>query len=239
MRVEKIGDCTLYLGDCRDILPSLSGFDSIVSDPVYGNSFDCTKKRNYNSSIMSAGVSELSDRRWKQCPGNDAPLDPSHMLGYKNIILWGANNFSSKLPDSPAWFVWDKKCGTGSDNFSDCELAYTNLPGTVRMFPHLWRGICRAGAENVTNGPKLHIFQKPIALMRWCISQLPKGITGICDPYMGSCTTGAACIPFGIPFIGIDVDPESFEISCVRIEKAWRFRPTMFESNKPEQKNLF
>ncbi len=224
IRIETIRNCTLYLGDCRDILPTLdcSSIAAVVSDNPYGIDFDCSKKRTSKSSL-SMGITPLADRRWEKINGDDEPFDPSPWIRFKKVILWGANHFSSRLPDASCWLVWDKKVGTTPDNFSDAELAWTNLPGPVRIFPHLWRGMCRAGKENISNGPKLHPFQKPEALMSWCLTlcKLDSGNI-ILDPYMGSGTTGVACIKHGLNFIGMENDPDHFETDLNRIRRESR-----------------
>jgi site-specific DNA-methyltransferase (adenine-specific)/modification methylase len=216
------GNVQLWNADCLDILPFLVGIDAIVSDPPYGIDFDCSKKRT-RSSAFSMGITPLADRQWKKIHGDNKPFDPTPWINFEKVILWGANHYADKLPPSTkpvCWLVWDKKLDTTPDNFSDCELAWTNLPGVVKKFSHLWRGMVRAGRENITNGPKLHPFQKPEALMFWCLQQcrlLPGSV--VLDPYMGSGTTGVACIKYGMKFVGIESDPEHFEIAKERIRK--------------------
>lgn len=219
MRVEKINNCTLYLADCLDVLPLLGAVEAVISDPPYGIDFDCSKKRT-RTSAFSMGVPPAADRRWRKIHGDNVPFDPSPWLQFKKVVLWGGNHYADKLPPSSCWLVWDKKVDTTSDNFSDCELAWTNLPGVVKKFAHLWRGMVRAGRENVSNGPKLHPFQKPEDLMSWCL-QLCKLTPGnvVLDPYMGSATTGVACIKHGLNFIGVESDEEHFDVAVNRIRK--------------------
>jgi len=161
------GSVQLYHADCLDVLPFLTDISAVVSDPPYGIDFDCSKHR---VSATPINDSPLSFRRWKKINGDDTPFDPSPWIHFEKVILWGGNHYADKLPASSCWLVWDKKVDTTPDNFSDCELAWTNLPGVVKKFSHLWRGMVRAGRENISNGPKLHPFQKPEALMHWCLS---------------------------------------------------------------------
>jgi len=223
IRKEVIGNCTLYLANCLDVLAEIGcgTVDAVVSDPPYGINFDCSKKRT-RKSALSMGVTPLADRRWRKINGDNKPFDPSPWIRYRKVILWGANHYADKLPPSSVptcWLVWDKKIDTTPDNFSDCELAWTNLPGVVKKFSHLWRGMVRAGKENISKGPKLHPFQKPEALMVWCLAlcKLDLGAV-VLDPYMGSGTTGVACIKNGFNFIGIDNDEEHFEVAVKRIQ---------------------
>jgi site-specific DNA-methyltransferase (adenine-specific)/modification methylase len=213
------GRVTLYHADCLDVLPTLTGIDAVITDPPYGIDFDCSKKRT-RKSALSLGITPLADRRWKKINGDDVPFDPSPWIRYRKVILWGANHFADKLPSATCWLVWDKKLDTTPDNFGDCDLAWTNLPGVVKKFSHLWRGMIRAGRENISNGRKLHPFQKPEALMGWCLGlcKLDQGAI-VLDPYMGSGTTGIACVKYGYRFIGIDNDAEHVEVAVTRIKK--------------------
>lgn len=69
--------------------------------------------------------------------------------------------------------------------------------------------------------PRLHPTQKPVALMKWCLSFLAAGCT-VLDPYAGSGTTGVACVQTGRNFIGIEIDPHYHQIAEARIAKALR-----------------
>jgi site-specific DNA-methyltransferase (adenine-specific) len=100
------------------------------------------------------------------------------------------------------------------DSFSDAELAWTNWKTRRRIFRYLWKGLCQEGAGT----KRLHPTMKPIEVMVWCIQMLEKNANVICDPYMGSGTTGVACIRTGRSFIGIEIDPTYFEIARQRLE---------------------
>jgi site-specific DNA-methyltransferase (adenine-specific)/modification methylase len=96
--------------------------------------------------------------------------------------LWGADHYYHQLPPAGAWLVWDKRDGSTSDDHADCEMAWTNIPGPARLWSQKWRGVIRAGEENVVHGPKCHPAQKPAALMQWCVEKT----TGVVlDPFMG------------------------------------------------------
>ena len=129
-------------------------------------------------------------------------------------ILWGGNYFG--LPPASKWLVWDK---INSGDFADCELAWTNLPGAVRMIKHMWNGMLRDGEER--GQQRVHPTQKPVAVMAWCIEQAVYPAT-ILDPFMGSGSTGVAAVRMGRQFIGIERERKYFEIACKRIEDAQR-----------------
>lgn len=95
-------------------------------------------------------------------------------------VWWGANHFSHVFPSSSCWLVWDKE--TDGNNFADCELAWTNYDGTVRMFRHRWQGMLRASEQ----GERIHPNQKPIALCEWAFIKYGTPGDIILDPFLGS-----------------------------------------------------
>lgn len=219
MLVETIGKATIYCGDCAEVMSTFSSpeINAVISDPPYGNGYQVNKERPRVAGLdWGSKPPENHKAEWVGC-NDDKPFDPLPWLDFPEVILWGANHFASRLPDASKWLVWNKLCGKTPTNFSDCELAYTNLPGSVKIFDHLWRGLVRAGEENIINGPKVHPWQKPLALMRWCVS-MTEGL--VLDPYMGSGTTGVACLDLGREFIGIEIEEHYFEIACERLAEA-------------------
>jgi site-specific DNA-methyltransferase (adenine-specific) len=228
----------LVCGDCRAHVGSLPAEWAVVTDPPYGTNFDFGKKRRSRNSGLDWGGNKAKDvqRDWKRIEGDDRPFDPTPLLRFSTVILWGANNYADRLPASSCWLVWDKRLDTTPDDHSDCELAWTSLKGHVRKFGHLWRGIVRAGDENVTNGPKLHPAQKPIALMKWCLSFVPPEVV-VVDPYAGSGTTLAACLSLGRRCLGFEVDPEYHAVASRRLEAVANSCP-LFDP-PPVQANLF
>lgn len=213
MRIEKIGNATLYLGDCQDILPILGMVDAVITDPPYGIGRSGQKK----SSGKHGGRKFYEDKLWDY----DTPrkeIFSSILEISNNQIIWGGNYFSDKLPIGEKWLVWDKGQRI---NQSDCELAWTNMQGALRVFTLNRVSIMKDGA--------VHPTQKPIALMEWCIQKLPNADNLILDPFMGSGTTGVACAKLGRSFIGIEQDEEYFDIACRRIEEAYK-QPDMFVS---------
>lgn len=201
---------TLYLGDCLEIAPTLE-FDAVVSDPPYG----------INHKVERTGIPAGHKRRASaRIAGDVAPFDPSPWAS-RPAVLWGANHYAPALPASGGWLVFDKRRGgTHNQQFraSDCELAWTNLFGSVKMFSHLWAGVCRESEI----GQHHHPMQKPVALMEWCLKFLPKGTSTVLDPYMGSGSTGVAAAALGLKFIGIEIDQKYFDVSCKRIDAAAR-----------------
>lgn len=224
MKVE-IGNATLYLGDCMDILPTLDKVDAVITDPPYGIGID--RAMAASSGTKSGGM--MAKKGVYIASGwDDAPMSlelAELIIGKGNqVIFWGGNYYG--LPPSQCWLVWDKRV---NGNFADCELAWTNMKKPVRKFEWMWNGMLRQGQEE-RNG---HPTQKPLALMAWCIEQAENPQT-ILDPFMGSGTTGVAAIQMGRKFIGIEREPKYFEIACKRIEQAVA-QPQLFEPEPPKQ----
>lgn len=217
-REVTIGGARLILGDSTKIAPTLVGqFQSIVSDPPFGIGMDGGK----------IGNATYEKKDW-----DSKPIDASWMVSLNlPTILWGGNYFD--VPPSSRWLVWDKQ--NDVTTFADCELAWTNIDGAVRVFRWLWSGPYQKKREQ-----RFHPTQKPLELMKWCLGFVPPNGT-ILDPYAGSGTTGVACVALGRSFIGIELDPDYFDTMCRRIQDAYD-RPDMFVSApapQPVQQPLF
>jgi site-specific DNA-methyltransferase (adenine-specific)/modification methylase len=216
VRVEKIGDATLYLADCMDVLPTLPKVDAVITDPPYGigEAAGKAKTRTGPKSIGGRGyaVKDYGNDSW------DDKTVPDELIALvRDVsdwqIIFGGNYYS--LPPTKCWLVWDK---VNTGDFADAELAWTNLKKAVRLKRYMWNGMIRENKEPRGDHPT----QKPIGIMKWCISNLPDGTQTILDPFMGSGTTGVAAVEMGKIFIGIEREPKYFEIACKRIEDAYR-----------------
>jgi site-specific DNA-methyltransferase (adenine-specific)/modification methylase len=209
-RVERIGDCTLHLGDCREILPTLGKVDAVVTDPPYGLGESNQKKHMSRGKL--AAPRDYGDYSWDEFPADQSVIDTLRAIS-KWQIIFGGNYFT--LPPTSCWLVWDKL--NGNNHFADCELAWTNIPKAVRRICFMWNGMLRAEA-----GARCHPTQKPIEVMKWCIGHIPTPNSLIIDPFMGSGTTGVACVKLGRKFIGIELEPKYFDIACRRIDDAYK-----------------
>lgn len=225
-----IGDATLYLGDCMDILQTLPKVDAVITDPPYGIG-ESSKKVASRQRKEGGRSTALADQRdygefdWDQAPPSKELIDAIRDKA-QWAALFGGNYF--ELPPTSCWLVWDK-LNTG--DFADCELAWTNWPKAVRRIQWRWNGMIRQGNEE-----RFHPTQKPIGVMKWVIELCPKSDT-IFDPFMGSGTTGVAAIEMGRKFIGIEREPKYFEIACKRIEQATK-QEDMFIKQQQEQTEL-
>ena len=215
---EIIGDATLYLGDCKDILPELGLVDAVVTDPPYG----------INIHKISGHLhKQFENKEWDEIRPNKTIIKQL-IKKSENQIIWGGNYFTDYLPPTMRWLIWDK----GQRNFSlaDFEIAWTSQDKASRIFHYTRSKALQEG--------KQHPTQKPIALMDWCLSFLPDSKI-IFDPFMGSGATGVACINLGKKFIGIEKEKDYFEIACKRISEAERQGDLLYpRREKPKQLNM-
>jgi DNA modification methylase len=216
-RVETIGDSVLYLGDAREIILTLGKVDAVVCDPPYGIGEAAGKAKTRTSGLTSK---IKNAQRYRRDYGDDAWDDKPISNELLSIVLqvsrwqviFGGNYYP--LPPTSCWLVWDKL--NGETDFADCELAWTNLKKAVRRISFLWNG-CMRRERDVE---RVHPTQKPIEVMKWCVGHLPADVETVLDPFMGSGTTGVACVKLGRKFIGIEIEPKYFDIACKRIEAA-------------------
>ena len=211
-RTETIGDCTLILGDCREVLPDLPPVDAVVTDPPYGIGIASNPVRQAHAALD-----------WDSAAPDASVFDLLRSMSREQII-WGGNYFG--LPPHQCFLVWDKK------QPQDFSLAMCEMAWASRKLPaKLWR-------QSVLSYDKEHPTQKPVQLMEWCLDLIPDCKT-ILDPFVGSGTTGVACANLGRKFIGIEREPSYFDIACRRIEEAYK-QPRLFDEPvaKPIQESM-
>ena len=221
MRIEKIGDATLYLGDCLEILPTLPKVDAVITDPPYGIAKAWKGGFSPKHGWGKAGVDAGFRNDWDNETPSESLMKLILSKGDEQII-WGGNYFN--LPPSRCWFVWNKP--ERGFTLAEAELAWTNRDNIVRVY----------------DGPRSdpgreHPTQKPLALMTWCVNKTSG--QKILDPFMGSGTTGVAAVYMGRAFIGIEREAKYFDIACRRIDDAYRQQPLIpHEAPKFEQAEL-
>lgn len=229
-----IGDARLACGDCREILPELGEVDALVVDPPYGIKESAGKASGRTSGLTNPNKyqRDYGFSNWDDEPLHDV-IESARQISRWQIIF-GGNYYD--LPPTSCWLIWDKM--NGATDFADCEMAWTNLPKAVRQIQFHWNG-CMRKERHI---PKEHPTQKPVGVMEWAIKHLPESANTILDCTMGSGTTGVACAKLGRKFIGIEMEPRYFDISCKRIEEAYRQADLFVEPPKPEplvQEGLF
>lgn len=217
MRVEKIGLATLYLGDCREIAPTLPRPAAVISDPPYGVAW------NTDSTRFCGGAQVVKrGKDWGgQIVGDREPFDPAPWLrAAEAVVMWGSNHYAARLPVGTT-LIWLKRNDEAFGTFlSDAEVAWMRGGHGVYAFRDA-RGPTGRAVEGL--GEAAHPTQKPVPLMRWCIEKAkvpPGGV--ILDPYMGSGSTGVAAVQMRHPFVGIEIEQRYFDVACRRIEEAQR-----------------
>jgi site-specific DNA-methyltransferase (adenine-specific)/modification methylase len=198
---------TIYHGDCREIAPTLTA-DALISDPPYG----------INYVHGDGGGCLAKSTVFAQVPvyGDSTPFNPWPWVNYKRCVLFGANHYAPKLPPSPTWLVWDKRCGLMENDQADCEFAWVKDAGPARIMRHYWNGMLKASEKQE---PRVHPTQKPVALMEWVISRYAEINDVILDPYMGSGTTLIAAKKLNHSAIGIEIEEKYCEIAAKRLSQ--------------------
>lgn len=215
MRKEQIGDATLYLGDCLPIMKAISQVDAIVTDPPYGIGADASAAKAGGK----CGWIYYGDTNWDSKRPTKEFFDQMQLMSETQII-WGGNYYTDWLPPTMRWLIWDK--GQRDFSLADGEMAWCSQNNAMRIMTYP-----RAKAR--TDG-SFHPTQKPIEIMEWCLEFIPSG-HDILDPFMGSGTTGIAAYRAGRKFLGIEINPDYFDIACQRIEEAYS-QPGLFDEVK-------
>lgn len=229
-----IGDATLYLGDCMDILPMLGEVDAVITDPPYEEEAHTKGRRllgeqrnggrtiEYGALDFSPMTEELREK--SSCAAG--ALCDGWMLTFcqaEAVSSW-RNAHTSAGGKYKRAMVWIKPDGapqfTGDRPGMGYESIVASWFGPGRSH---WNGGGRHGvfvhAQRDNNRPKQHMTQKPIALMVDLVDLFTQPRQTVLDPFMGSGTTGVAAIRLGRKFIGIESNPKYFEIACKRIEQ--------------------
>jgi site-specific DNA-methyltransferase (adenine-specific) len=196
----------IYNADCRKVLPWLERFDLLLTDPPYGIGRDGSRP----------STSKHGGRKAYEFQGWDSETPPDYVLqmcldSAKEHVVWGANYFPKVFDGSMGWLVWDK----GQDICSsDCELAYSSRKAALRRLVLNRVALMKDGTTHPT--------QKPVALMRWCLSLFEDAKT-IVDPFMGSGTTLVAAKLEGREAVGIEMNERYCESDAKRLSQGTLF----------------
>ena len=197
----------IYHGDCREILPTLEPVDLVLTDPPYGIALETSYR------LRGRGrLAQCVD--YPEIIGDSEHFDPQFILDLDvPTVLWGANYYAHRLPETSGWLVWDKRTGRMQNDQADAELAWTNVIKGVRVFAHEWNGFRRDSEP----GEHYHPAQKPVALLRWVLTHrwIPEG--KVLDPFMGSGTTLRAAKDLRRKAIGIEIEERYCEIAVNRM----------------------
>jgi len=225
------GAVTLYLGDCLEILPTLSGIVAVVTDPPYGIGY-------------VPQVHKLDDGRnysRQRIVGDEKEPDMAAIFQLPCFkIIWGAENFYRQLPHRGRWLCWHKRSYVTKPNSmpsGDFELAWMDSRSGFYKYIQVIHGGCVNDDSKIGNNQRrFHPTQKPVRLMTFCLEQCPPGTA--CDPFMGSGTTGVACVRTGRRFVGIEIEPKYFEIAKRRIQAELERFPLLEKPARMRQREL-
>jgi site-specific DNA-methyltransferase (adenine-specific) len=187
---------TILEGDCAEVLPGIdpASVGLLLTDPPYGINLET------DYSAMDGGTT------YRPVAGDERPFDPTPLLRFPHLALFGANYYAPTLPLG-GWVVWLKAASPemlGRTWLADAELLWHNRGGrAVEVFHWHWNGPCRKGER----GSFLHPTQKPVALMRWLIEKWTQPGDLVLDPYMGSGPIAQACLETRRRYLGVEIDP--------------------------------
>lgn len=211
-----IGDATLYLGDCREILPTLGKVDAVVTDPPYGINH-----------VTSHGASWAGTRI---AGDNDTTLRDEILGGFENVASFGTWK-TPPIRGAKGCLVFDKGPAFG---MGDLSFPWKGSWELIYIRGKIWRGRRDEGvlrghvqwswetrAASMHHEARCHPHQKPVSLLCELINKLPTSCV-VLDPFMGSGTTGIACTKLGRAFVGIEIEAKHFENARRRISEAHR-----------------
>jgi len=217
----------LIQGDCLEVMKGMAdkSVDAVVTDPPYGKKW--ARGSNSFGTIPQNGV-KAESVSWDNRPSKEYFYELQRLSNMQ--VIWGGNYFTDYLPPTNCWLVWDK-LGSMKDGapFADVEMAWCSLNKVARKFTLRNRGFIKDSKDI-----KYHPTQKPSELMTWVIQNYTQPGDTILDPFMGSGTTGVACVQTGRNFIGIEIDEQYFKIAEKRIAEA-QMQPNLFISDKVSQ----
>lgn len=199
-RKEVIGDATLYLGDCLEVMaawPSCFRVAGALTDPPFG-----------------IGNFVQSNRGEKVC-WNEFTPDGAFFAALRSRsdhrVIWGAEHFNCF--EGHGALIWDKN--QPMPDFSKAEIASKSWGKKTELLRLTWTNFVNSKESD-------HPCERPVYLYEWCIKLFPNSPGVILDPFAGSGSVGVACMNLGRRFIGIEIEPKYFDIACERIENAQR-----------------
>jgi len=209
MRVERLGDITLYLGDCINVMGQYPDkyFDLAIVDPPYGIG------ENWRKDSGSQFYKHRSTYKNDSIP--DKKYFDELFRVSDNQIIWGGNYYTDFLPPTGAWFFWDKQRSEKTFN-AQGELAWTSLKIPLRIIPLRWNGFCACEPRS-----GIHPHEKPIALYKWILSRIcTNPEMKILDTHLGSGSIAIACQNMGYSLTACEIDKKYFGAACKRIKEA-------------------
>lgn len=215
----EIGQHRLLCGDSTQIdqvekVMNGEKADMVFTDPPYGINvvqnekvgadFGIAKKGKYSKIIADDTINTASEF-YQTCIA----------IGFDSFILWGGNYFTSFLPQSDGWLIWNKRAGTDIRNtFADGEMAWCSFHTPIRIYDQLWNGMIRSGEKE----KRVHPTQKPIKMLSEIIKDHIEGDL-IFDGFLGSGSIMVASHQLNRKCYGIELDPKYCQVIVDRMRK--------------------
>jgi len=243
-RVETIADgVTLYLGDCREILPTLGRVDAVVTDPPYGIGFKYENhvddRESYPDFIWP--IIETAERlvapggpvfvwqaqEWMPRFAELFPRPWRVMISAKNFTQMNRHAMAHAYEPVVVWWT-------------DGAERYVAPVGMGVETPRDWHVADSAGGllRNKQSGAAEHPCPTQLDAVEFVVGNWVRPATTVLDPFMGSGTTGVACINLGRRFIGVEIEPRYFDIARRRISEALR-QPDLFIERPKQIQEVF
>jgi site-specific DNA-methyltransferase (adenine-specific) len=236
-RIEKIGNATLYLGDCREIMPTLDAVDHVISDPPYEavtqNKWGVLNGVDYRDFTKDGLRFEAIDGIREDA----AKLIAASAQGWAIVFCQaeGVRAWRDAFAATPAKYkralVWVKTDAMPQFNGQGPSVGHEMMVAVWCGKGHShWNGGGRPGTFTYpknSGGKHEHPTQKPLPLMRQLVALFTDQGQTVLDPFMGSGTTGLAALAEGRSFVGIEVNPKYYEIALQRLAEAIR-QPDFF-----------
>jgi site-specific DNA-methyltransferase (adenine-specific) len=202
----RIGDATLYLGDCLEILPTLGPVDAVVTDPPYGIGFEHSFADSLETSIKGVESS----------PGNRAAIfmSPRTIMDFwPSIHSWAFERLLWLRKEADIAFPW-RGWHMNSEAIIIASRTHDDWPDVNKTCSDCY-------VTPFSGGKNGHPAAKPLPVISDLVVKLSVKGAIILDPFMGSGTTGVACARLGRKFIGIEIEPRYFDIACERIAREY------------------
>lgn len=233
---EVIGDCTLLLGDCLDIMPTLDSFDHVICDPPYEDIMHKMKSAASSRKIRTDNGPQIKNLDFASIELIRQPtIDNIHRIcnGWSLIFCTpeGVAPWRDAIEKTDAKYkracIWIKPDSTPQLNGQGPGMGAENFIATWHGKGYSkWNAGGKRGVyTHLTNNPDregTHPTEKPIKLMAELVKDFTSHGEHVLDPFMGSGTTGVACVKLGRKFTGIELDQKYFDVACKRIEEAYR-----------------
>lgn len=213
-----IDGITIYHGDCREVLDTYAdhrvnrrAFDLLLTDPPYGIGAARSTRANRQDGKAVAPSRDYGVSDW-----DDHTAEEALALG-RNLSQWqiifGGNYYH--LQPARCWLIWDKDNGT--NDYADCEIAWTNFDKPIRKLSYRWHGMLQQPGREKEQ--RQHPTQKPEPVMVWALGHAPADVRTVLDPFMGSGTTLVAAKRLGKSAVGIEINEAYCEIAAKRLSQ--------------------